>query len=103
MSGSARGRPGRGPHPRTARRLALAPWTSWPTFASLLGRAWPVRPAIDLTEDTGILTPVGNEVGSEVGIDVGIDVGIERIFARQVSAHGRPGAAASALSPDGAA
>ena len=39
----------------------------------------PSRPAIDLTEDAGILTAIAN------------DVGVEPIFARQVIAHGRTG------------
>jgi D-sedoheptulose 7-phosphate isomerase len=38
---------------------------------------WPARPALDLTEDTAILTAVAN------------DVGVEAIFSRQVIAHGR--------------
>ncbi|MET0730640.1 MAG: SIS domain-containing protein [Solirubrobacterales bacterium] len=38
---------------------------------------WPSRPALDLTEDTAILTAIAN------------DVGVEAIFARQVIAHGR--------------
>ena len=50
---------------------------------------WRARPAIDLTEDTGIITAVGN--------DVGIDV----IFQRQVIAYGREGDALVALSTSG--
>jgi D-sedoheptulose 7-phosphate isomerase len=50
---------------------------------------WRARPAIDLTEDTGIITAVGN--------DVGIDV----IFQRQVIAYGRRGDALVALSTSG--
>jgi D-sedoheptulose 7-phosphate isomerase len=50
---------------------------------------WRARPAIDLTEDTGIITAVGN--------DVGIDV----IFQRQVIAYGRKGDALVALSTSG--
>ena len=42
-------------------------------------RGWPVRPAIDLTEDTGIITAVAN------------DIGIEEIFQRQVIAYGQRG------------
>ena len=42
-------------------------------------RRWPPRPALDLTEDTAILTAIAN------------DVGIEAIFARQVIAYGRAG------------
>jgi D-sedoheptulose 7-phosphate isomerase len=47
------------------------------------------RPALDLTEDTGILTAIAN------------DVGVEAIFSRQVIAHGRPGDALLALSTSG--
>ena len=47
------------------------------------------RPALDLTEDTGILTAIGN------------DVGVEAIFSRQVIAHGRAGDALLALSTSG--
>ncbi len=52
-------------------------------------RDWPVRPAIDLTEDTGIITAVAN------------DIGIEEIFQRQVIAYGRAGDMAVALSTSG--
>jgi D-sedoheptulose 7-phosphate isomerase len=51
--------------------------------------AWPARPAIDLTEDTAIITAVGNDVGTEV------------IFQRQVIAYGRAGDALVALSTSG--
>jgi D-sedoheptulose 7-phosphate isomerase len=51
--------------------------------------AWRPRPAIDLTEDTGIITAVGNDVGTEV------------IFQRQVIAYGRAGDALVALSTSG--
>jgi D-sedoheptulose 7-phosphate isomerase len=51
-----------------------------------LGRAWP---AIDLTEDSGILTAVAN------------DIGIDAIFARQIIAYGLPGDALLALSTSG--
>jgi D-sedoheptulose 7-phosphate isomerase len=47
------------------------------------------QPALDLTEDTGILTAIGN------------DIGVEAIFSRQVIAHGRPGDALLALSTSG--
>ena len=47
------------------------------------------RPALDLTEDTGILTAIAN------------DVGVEAIFSRQVIAHGRPGDALLVLSTSG--
>lgn len=50
---------------------------------------WPARPAVDLTEDMGILTAMGN------------DVGIEEIVARQLIAYGGPGDAALALSTGG--
>ena len=39
----------------------------------------PARPAIDLTEDTGILTAIAN------------DIGVDAIFSRQVIAYGSPG------------
>jgi D-sedoheptulose 7-phosphate isomerase len=51
--------------------------------------AWPARPAIDLTEDTAIITAVGNDVGTEV------------IFQRQAIAYGRAGDALVALSTSG--
>ena len=47
------------------------------------------RPALDLTEDTGILTAIAN------------DIGVETIFSRQVIAHGRPGDALLVLSTSG--
>jgi D-sedoheptulose 7-phosphate isomerase len=50
------------------------------------GRRWP---AIDLTEDTGILTALAN------------DIGVETIFSRQVIAHGRSGDALLAMSTSG--
>lgn len=53
------------------------------------GEPWPGRPALDLTEDTGILTAVAN------------DVGTESIFARQVIAYGREGDVALGLSTSG--
>jgi D-sedoheptulose 7-phosphate isomerase len=49
-------------------------------------RPWP---AIDLTEDTGILTAIAN------------DVGVEAIFSRQVIAHGRFGDALLVMSTSG--
>jgi D-sedoheptulose 7-phosphate isomerase len=53
-------------------------------------RAGPVpRPAIDLTEDSAILTAVAN------------DIGVEEIFQRQVIAYGREGDALLALSTSG--
>jgi D-sedoheptulose 7-phosphate isomerase len=51
--------------------------------------SWRPRPAIDLTEDTAIITAVGNDVGTEV------------IFQRQVIAYGRAGDAVVALSTSG--
>jgi D-sedoheptulose 7-phosphate isomerase len=50
---------------------------------------WVPRAAIDLTEDTAIITAVGNDVGAEV------------IFQRQVIAYGREGDALVALSTSG--
>jgi D-sedoheptulose 7-phosphate isomerase len=50
---------------------------------------WPARPALDLTEDTAILTALAN------------DIGVEAIFARQVIAHGRAGDVLLALSTSG--
>jgi D-sedoheptulose 7-phosphate isomerase len=50
------------------------------------GRAWP---AIDLTEDPGILTAIANDIGTEA------------IFARQVIAYGLPGDVLLALSTSG--
>jgi D-sedoheptulose 7-phosphate isomerase len=50
---------------------------------------WPARPAIDLTEDSAILTAIAN------------DIGVEEVFQRQVIAHGREGDAALALSTSG--
>ncbi len=51
--------------------------------------SWPPRPAIDLTEDSAIITAVGNDVGTEV------------VFQRQVIAYGKPGDALVALSTSG--
>jgi D-sedoheptulose 7-phosphate isomerase len=53
------------------------------------GSGWEPRRAIDLTEDTAIITAVGN------------DIGIEEIFQRQVIAYGRPGDTLIALSTSG--
>ncbi len=53
------------------------------------GRGWSPRRAIDLTEDTAIITAVGN------------DIGIEEIFQRQVIAYGRRGDVVIALSTSG--
>jgi D-sedoheptulose 7-phosphate isomerase len=47
------------------------------------------RRALDLTEDSGILTALANDIGPEV------------LFARQVIAYGRPGDAVVALSTSG--
>jgi D-sedoheptulose 7-phosphate isomerase len=47
------------------------------------------RPAIDLTEDPGILTAIAN------------DVGVEAIFSRQVIAYGASGDVVLALSTSG--
>lgn len=51
--------------------------------------AWPSRRALDLTEDTPIITAVAN------------DVGVEEIFQRQVIAYGREGDVALAFSTSG--
>ncbi|HEV7773764.1 MAG TPA: SIS domain-containing protein [Conexibacter sp.] len=50
---------------------------------------WPARRALDLTEDTAVLTAVAN------------DVGVEAIFARQAIAHGRAGDALLTFSTSG--
>jgi D-sedoheptulose 7-phosphate isomerase len=50
---------------------------------------WVARPAIDLTEDTAILTAIAN------------DIGVEAIFLRQVIAHGREGDVLLAFSTSG--
>jgi D-sedoheptulose 7-phosphate isomerase len=52
-------------------------------------QGWAPRRAIDLTEDSSILTAIAN------------DVGVEEIFQRQVIAHGRAGDVAMALSTSG--
>ncbi len=51
-----------------------------------VGRSWP---ALDLTEDTGILTAIAN------------DIGVEAIFSRQVIAHGHAGDVLIVLSTSG--
>ncbi len=50
---------------------------------------WRPRPAIDLTEDPGIITAIAN------------DIGVEAVFMRQVIAYGRAGDALLALSTSG--
>jgi D-sedoheptulose 7-phosphate isomerase len=50
---------------------------------------WPPRRALDLTEDTAILTAIANDIGTEA------------IFSRQVIAHGREVDALLALSTSG--
>ena len=50
---------------------------------------WPARPALDLSEDTAILTALAN------------DIGVEAIFSRQVIAHGREGDVVLAFSTSG--
>ena len=50
---------------------------------------WQARRALDLTEDTAILTAIAN------------DIGVEAIFSRQVIAHGREGDALLAISTSG--
>jgi D-sedoheptulose 7-phosphate isomerase len=47
------------------------------------------RPALDLTEDTGIITAIANDIGTEA------------IFSRQVIAHGRAGDVLLVLSTSG--
>jgi D-sedoheptulose 7-phosphate isomerase len=49
----------------------------------------PARRAIDLTEDSGILTAIANDIGTEA------------LFARQIIAYGREGDVAMALSTSG--
>lgn len=58
---------------------------SWPAG----GRGWQSRRALDLTEDSPILTAVAN------------DVGVAEIFQRQVIAYGREGDALIAFSTSG--
>jgi D-sedoheptulose 7-phosphate isomerase len=53
------------------------------------GTGWPARAALDLTEDTAILTALAN------------DIGVEAIFSRQVIAHGRLGDVVLAISTSG--
>ena len=50
---------------------------------------WPARPALDLTEDSSILTAIANDIGTEA------------IFSRQVIAHGRKGDVLLAMSTSG--
>jgi D-sedoheptulose 7-phosphate isomerase len=50
---------------------------------------WPSRPALDLCEDTPIITAVAN------------DIGVEEIFQRQIIAYGRPGDVALTFSTSG--
>ncbi len=52
-------------------------------------RTWPDRPALDLTEDSAILTALANDIGPDV------------LFARQIIAYGRDGDVALALSTSG--
>jgi D-sedoheptulose 7-phosphate isomerase len=52
-------------------------------------REWTPRPALDLTEDTAIVTAIANDVGNEL------------IFQRQVIAYGREGDTLVALSTSG--
>ena len=53
------------------------------------GSGLPARPALDLTEDTAILSAIAN------------DVGYEAVFARQIIAHARAGDAVLAISTSG--
>jgi D-sedoheptulose 7-phosphate isomerase len=50
---------------------------------------WAARPAIDLTEDTAIITALANDIGTEA------------LFSRQVIAHGRAGDVLLAISTSG--
>ena len=50
---------------------------------------WPARAALDLTDDTAVLTAVANDIGAEA------------IFARQVIAHGEVGDALLSFSTSG--
>ena len=50
---------------------------------------WPSRAALDLTEDSAILTAIANDIGTDA------------IFARQVIAHGREGDVLLAMSTSG--
>jgi D-sedoheptulose 7-phosphate isomerase len=50
---------------------------------------WPARSALDLTEDSAILTAIANDIGTDA------------IFARQVIAHGREGDVLLAMSTSG--
>jgi D-sedoheptulose 7-phosphate isomerase len=52
-------------------------------------QGWPGRPALDLTEDSAILTALANDIGPEV------------LFQRQIIAYGRAGDAVLALSTSG--
>jgi D-sedoheptulose 7-phosphate isomerase len=52
-------------------------------------QGWPARTALDLTEDTAILTALANDIGPEV------------VFARQIIAFGHGGDTALALSTSG--
>ncbi|HEY4305399.1 MAG TPA: SIS domain-containing protein [Gemmatimonadaceae bacterium] len=50
---------------------------------------WPARPALDLSDDSSILTALANDIGPEV------------LFSRQIIAHGRTGDVAMAFSTSG--
>jgi len=50
---------------------------------------WPARRALDLTEDSAILTAIANDIGTDA------------LFARQVIAHGREGDVLLAMSTSG--
>ena len=52
-------------------------------------QGWPARAAIDLTDDTAIITALTNDIGPGA------------IFSRQVIAHGKPGDALLAISTSG--
>ncbi|MEA2445232.1 MAG: D-sedoheptulose 7-phosphate isomerase [Thermoleophilales bacterium] len=63
---------------------AVADFRSPPSSAG-----WPARRAIDLTEDTAILTAIANDIGTDA------------IFSRQIIAYGKPDDALLALSTSG--
>ncbi|MEP7175456.1 MAG: SIS domain-containing protein [Gemmatimonadales bacterium] len=61
---------------------AVADWRTPP-------EGWPARPALDLTEDSAILTALANDIGTDA------------LFSRQIIAYGRPGDAVLAFSTSG--
>jgi D-sedoheptulose 7-phosphate isomerase len=73
----------RHPEPMPDTSSASRPGVSGPV------EGWPARRAIDLTEDSSIITAIAN------------DIGTDEIFQRQVIAYGTPGDVAVALSTSG--